>query len=103
MKSAPNIFKIRFPFVFLVAWLLLAGNGNLALFAQNNPGAAAAVSEVSQYPKDPSLLPGKGPAATWSGLPRLWAQRHAEWARTAARDKGAVVFLGDSITQGSFG
>jgi lysophospholipase L1-like esterase len=100
MKSAPDIVKIRFPFVFLVAWLLLAGNGTLALFAQNNPGATAAVSDVSQYPKDPSLLPGKGPAATWSGLPKLWAQRHAEWARTAARDKGAVVFLGDSITQG---
>lgn len=45
-------------------------------------------------------MPGKGPSATWSGLPRVWAERHAEWARTAEKDKGAVVFLGDSITQG---
>jgi lysophospholipase L1-like esterase len=59
----------------------------------------AAASDVSQYP-NPSLLPGKGPTNIWSGLPKVWAQRHAEWAREDGKDKGAVVFLGDSITQG---
>ena len=58
------------------------------------------VSAVSQYPKDPSLLPGKGPATTSTELPKIWAERHAEWSQTADKNKGAVVFLGDSITQG---
>ncbi|HVU07659.1 MAG TPA: GDSL-type esterase/lipase family protein [Verrucomicrobiae bacterium] len=56
--------------------------------------------DVSHYPQDPAALPGKGPATAWSGLPKVWAQRHAQWAKTAEQDKGAVVFLGDSITQG---
>jgi len=59
----------------------------------------ALVSDVSQYPKDSSVLPGKGPAAAWTGLPKVWAQRHVEWARTINRDKRTVVFPGDSITQ----
>lgn len=100
MKSAFKIFNVRFPIVFLLALLLLAGNGNFVLLAQSTTNTTTKVSDVSEYPKDPSLLPGKGPAATWNGLPKLWAQRHALWARTADQDKGAVVFLGDSITQG---
>ncbi|HUA39655.1 MAG TPA: GDSL-type esterase/lipase family protein [Candidatus Sulfopaludibacter sp.] len=100
MKPAAKIFNVRFPFVFLMSALLLAGNGNVVLLAQNNTRATTTASGVSEYPTDPSQLPGKGPAATWSGLPKLWAQRHAQWGRTAGQDKGAVVFLGDSITQG---
>jgi lysophospholipase L1-like esterase len=45
-------------------------------------------------------LPGKGPANKWGGLPAVWAQRHAEFAKTADQDHDGVVFLGDSITQG---
>jgi lysophospholipase L1-like esterase len=97
MKSTFKIPSARILFVFLSALLLLTATGSNTSFAQT---ATNAVADVSQYPTDPSLLPGKGPAATWSGLPKLWAQRHAEWARTAGRDQGAVVFLGDSITQG---
>ena len=100
MKSTYKIFRVRISFAFLFALLLLAVSGSSTLLAQGATNTVAAVSDVSQYLKDPSLLPGKGPAATWAGLPKLWAQRHAEWARTAGQDKGAVVFLGDSITQG---
>ena len=55
--------------------------------------------DVSKYP-DPSTLPGKGPTNVWSGLPGVWARRHQSWAGHAAQDHGALVFLGDSITQG---
>ena len=68
----------------------LAGNG-LAL--------AQAPQDVSLYPTNTALLPGRGPAAKWAGLPKVWADRHAEWAKTAQNDHDAVVFLGDSITQ----
>ena len=100
MKAPFKISGVRVHFVFLFTLLLLIAGGSNPLLAQNATNAAVA-ADVSQYPKDPSvLLPGKGPVASWTGLPKLWAQRHAEWARTADQDKGAVVFLGDSITQG---
>jgi lysophospholipase L1-like esterase len=99
MKTPFKPSGVRIHFVFLFTLLLLAAGGSNPLLAQNTTNPPA-VADVSQYPKDPSALPGKGPAATWTGLPKLWAQRHAEWARTADQDKGAVVFLGDSITQG---
>ena len=52
------------------------------------------MADVSQYPKESSLLPGKG-GGNLGGLPKPRAQCHAEWARTADKDKGAVVFLGE--------
>jgi lysophospholipase L1-like esterase len=97
MKATLKISSVRILFVFLFALLLLTATGSSTSLAQT---ATNAVADVSQYPKDPSLLPGKGPAATWPGLPKVWAQCHAKWAQTADQDKGAVVFLGDSITQG---
>jgi lysophospholipase L1-like esterase len=82
--------KIPFPILVLAAGLLLAGAQELS---------AQTPQDVSQYPTNTALLPGKGPAAKWNGLPKAWADRHAEWANTAANDHHAVVFLGDSITQ----
>lgn len=83
--------KTRFPaaVIALAAVLLVAGQQLLAQPSQ----------DVSQYPTNTSLLPGRGPASKWTGLPKVWAARHAEWAKTSANDQGAVVFLGDSITE----
>ena len=52
------------------------------------------------YPTNQSLLPGKGPIPSWKPFPQLWARRRAEFLEHRDQDKGAVVFLGDSITQG---
>jgi lysophospholipase L1-like esterase len=68
-------------------------------FAGGNALLATPV-DVSQYPVNATLLPGKGPTNYWGGLPAVWAQRHAQWAKTANQDHDGVVFLGDSITQG---
>lgn len=75
----------------LAAGLLLGGTQKLP---------AQSMRDISQYPTNTALLPGKGPAPKWSGLPRVWAERQAQFAKTANHDRGAVVFLGDSITQG---
>ncbi len=83
----------------LAVAFLLIGSGGVFTFAQNT-NAAAIATDVSQYPTNDSLLPGKGSSHVWSGLPKVWAQRHAQWMKTADQDRGAVVFLGDSITQG---
>lgn len=56
-------------------------------------------NDASVYPGE-SLLPGKPTGNVWTGLAKVWAQRHAQWAKTQGQDDGGVVFLGDSITQG---
>jgi len=86
------------PAPLLALFLLAAG---VFCPAQNTTAPASNnATDVSVYPQSSDLLPGKGPMQTWSDFPKLWARRHAEWRQTAAADMGAVVFLGDSITQG---
>ena len=95
MKST---FAIRYASLLLVSFLLTFG-GNLPVLAQDT-NVPVIAGDVSQFPTNTALLPGKGPSQVWSGLARAWAQRHAEWAKTTGQDDGAVVFLGDSIIQG---
>jgi lysophospholipase L1-like esterase len=45
-------------------------------------------------------LPGTGPIRRFEWFQNLWRQRRSLWATQVQRDQGAVVFLGDSITQG---
>src|SRR5215471_4573380 len=99
----------RMRFRFRRVWLgvVLATSFSLLpgdrLFAQGTNGTVTGkqkVRDVSVYPQDPDSLPGKGPAQRWSDFPKIWAQRHAEWRQSRDQEHGAVVFLGDSITQG---
>jgi lysophospholipase L1-like esterase len=86
--------KIRFTScVIALAIGLLLSNGGLLL---------AEAQDVSQYPTTnaAAVLPGKGAVSHWAGLSKVWAARHAEWAQNDQDDENAVVFLGDSITQG---
>lgn len=61
--------------------------------------APESVIDVSQFPSL-DQLPGKVPPHVWTGLAGVWARDHARWQATASNDVGAVVFLGDSITEG---
>jgi len=45
-------------------------------------------------------LPGAGPIRRYDWFRNLWQTRRSAWARQVEQDQGAVVFLGDSITQG---
>lgn len=45
-------------------------------------------------------LPGAGPLRRADWFRQLWQERRSAWAQQVAADQGAVVFLGDSITQG---
>jgi hypothetical protein len=42
-------------------------------------------TNVSQYPKDPSLLPGKRPAQTWSDFPKFGRSAMPSGSKAAAR------------------
>ncbi|GAB5402293.1 MAG: hypothetical protein Aurels2KO_05240 [Aureliella sp.] len=45
-------------------------------------------------------LPGVGPIRRYDWFRNLWKQKRSKWATEIEKDQGAVVFLGDSITQG---
>jgi lysophospholipase L1-like esterase len=63
---------------------------------------AASVPAQDRFaiPASDEGLPGAGPIRRYDWFQRLWRERRSEWARRAEHDRGATVFLGDSITQG---
>lgn len=46
------------------------------------------------------MLPGRGPVQQGDWFDKVWSQRRAEFRKRRDVDRGAIVFLGDSITQG---
>ena len=64
-------------------------------------GARQAVTDDRfSIPATDDGLPGVGPIRRYDWFQRTWRERRAKWAAERAQDRGAVVFLGDSITQG---
>jgi lysophospholipase L1-like esterase len=61
--------------------------------------AAAPASDRFALPATDAGLPGAGPIRRYDWFQTLWRERRAQWAAERERDTGAVVFLGDSITQ----
>ena len=45
-------------------------------------------------------LPGDGPIRRYGWFKDLWKAKRSGWAKRVKADQGALVFLGDSITQG---
>jgi lysophospholipase L1-like esterase len=54
---------------------------------------------VARFPDD-SAFPGEGPIRKMDWFQNLWRERRLQWWNNRERDRNAVVFLGDSITQG---
>ncbi len=63
------------------------------------PAAATAGSSLA-LPETDDGLPGAGPIRRYDWFQRLWTNKRTAWAGRVQADQGAVVFLGDSITQG---
>lgn len=51
-------------------------------------------------PDNDDGLTGVGPLRRYTWFRKLWQERRTRWAGEREQDRGAVVFLGDSITQG---
>jgi lysophospholipase L1-like esterase len=82
---------------------LLSAAALLLFFPAGAPSQeAAAVQAQDRFaiPATDTGLPGAGPIRRYDWFQSLWRERRSEWARRAAADRHAVVFLGDSITQG---
>ncbi len=68
--------------------------------ARDVAGAPARVSDPFAIPPSDDGLPGAGPIRRYDWFQSLWRERRSAWAQRVAQDRHAVVFLGDSITQG---
>ena len=62
------------------------------------PGPAQPEIRFPIPPTDDGL-PGAGPIRRAEWFQKIWSERHAAWASRTPADQGAIVFLGDSITQ----
>jgi lysophospholipase L1-like esterase len=80
--------------------LALAGSLGAVCSPHAQRGTPEARIDVERLPESDSGLPGAGPIRRYDWFRELWSARHAHWATRVAAEQGAVVFLGDSITQG---
>lgn len=79
------------PILFLLSPVLLVGGSSA--FAQD------VIAEFVIPPTNDGL-PGAGPIRRYEWFRNLWAKRRGEFASRVANERGGLVFLGDSITQG---
>src|SRR2546423_10977107 len=90
--------KLTARFSLFVAWVVLSSS----LIAQ----PAKEKTQISQaeprfqIPATDDGLPGAGPIRRYEWFRSLWMQRRSAWHKRMEQDQKALVFLGDSITQG---
>ncbi|MGI9244635.1 MAG: SGNH/GDSL hydrolase family protein, partial [Verrucomicrobiales bacterium] len=72
----------------------------LCLATLPNSMAQEAAPGQFQIPAKDDGLPGSGPIRRYPWFQNLWQTKRSGWAKRIEADQGAVVFLGDSITQG---
>ena len=91
--------RLHIPIACALALLALAPRVGAA-----DPAAPAAtpaqVDPRFQVPATDDGLPGAGPIHRSEWFQKTWAERRMAWAAQVKEDQGALVFLGDSITQG---
>ncbi|HMP81587.1 MAG TPA: GDSL-type esterase/lipase family protein [Verrucomicrobiota bacterium] len=62
--------------------------------------ASPTFSQATGKAPTDEMLPGKGPAQKGDWFDKIWTERRTEFSQSKEADQGAIVFLGDSITQG---
>jgi lysophospholipase L1-like esterase len=90
----PRIMKLTQYFSLVTAVILLA----LVTAAQTVQTPAAGPRLA--VPATDDGLPGAGPIRRADWFLKLWSERRTVWSQRVQQDQNAVVFLGDSITQG---
>jgi lysophospholipase L1-like esterase len=95
----------RLPVIFLaVQAALLAAFLFNGCASRPSPVAAKSVATLPvshfEIPATDEGLPGAGPIRRYDWFRNLWRERRSAWAQRIAQDRHALVFLGDSITQG---
>ena len=93
----------EYPYVAHNSWTTAYGEPELLpwMFAQRRGAVVPWEKIASPLAQPPSnLAPGAGPMQSGLWFRSLWRGRRETWAKMKEVEKGAVVFLGDSITQG---
>ncbi len=67
--------------------------------AQETAKEVAQEAALAVIPPD-SQMAGRGPVRRAGWFKKLWESRRSAWAKEIEKKQGALVFLGDSITQG---
>ena len=80
----------------IVASLVLLFVGYELVYAQ----AVAELPPELAIPATDDGQPGAGPIRRGDWFHQVWNERRGAWADRVQQDQGALVFLGDSITQG---
>ncbi|MEY2724800.1 MAG: hypothetical protein RLZZ458_667, partial [Planctomycetota bacterium] len=75
----------------------------LVLAAALHSCQAAAAQDIKhiRLPDTDANLPGAGPIRRYDWFRNLWEERRTRFSKQQQADRNAVVFLGDSITQGA--
>ncbi|XZE54745.1 GDSL-type esterase/lipase family protein [Planctomycetaceae bacterium SH139] len=89
---ALHCFRLR---CFLLLVGFLAASTIQTSWAQEQP-----IADRFTIPTSDDGLPGAGPIRRYDWFQNLWQTKRSAWATRVAQDQQAVVFLGDSITQG---
>lgn len=71
----------------------------LSRVAAQDTSVATPESSVA-LPATDDGLDGVGPIRRYDWFQKLWLKKRSDWAQRTEQDQGALVFLGDSITQG---
>lgn len=81
----------------LLPWLFaqVRGQPDTFVLKRDTPD----IPPVARFPED-AAFPGEGPIRKMDWFKKLYVDRRLRWWNNREQDKGAVVFLGDSITQG---
>ncbi len=75
-------------------WMFAQKRGTPAKMDLANSAFAALAMPAAE------VFPGEGPLQVGDWFKKLWLSKRVEFSNNVAKEKGAIVFLGDSITQG---
>jgi lysophospholipase L1-like esterase len=96
--SSLSPFRLVLAFV-AFALLLATANSRLA-HSQTATATPPSAPSMLGVPDSDAELPGAGPIRRGDWFRPIWNERRRKWATRTEQDQGALVFLGDSITQG---
>jgi lysophospholipase L1-like esterase len=85
---------------FVVVFLLATASVCSAQTATATAPAAKPRASMRGLPATDEGLPGAGPIRRGEWFRPIWNGRRNAWSKRVQEDQGALVFLGDSITQG---
>src|SRR2546426_10872599 len=86
-----------------ISWLYVLVIGTTLVLGTATPRAqdkAPPPAPRFRIPDTDEGLPGQGPIRRYDWFRKTWNDRRTRWAGRVEQDRGAVVLLGDSITQG---